>query len=109
METFFFLASVKKFITKASLKDRFYEMFFFTLLLNKQLIDKTWMTQLSWIINMPQMPAYKQVQHLETNDCQPSSAAIWAERYEGKWLWLSVSGGYELAVREIVRVGLRGC
>lgn len=58
---------------------------------------------------MPQIPAYKQVQQLKTNDCQLSSAAIWGERYEVKWLWLSVSGGYELAVMEIVIVGLHGC
>lgn len=70
---------------------------------------EAWMIQLSWIIHTPRILAYKQVQHRETNDCQLGSAAIWGERYEVKWLWLSVSGGYELAVLEIVSVGLHGC
>lgn len=59
---------------------------------------ETWMIQFSWIINTTRIPAYKQVQHLETDDCQLGSAAIWGERDEVKWLWLSVSGAYELAV-----------
>lgn len=70
---------------------------------------ETWMIQFSWIINTPRIPASKQVQHLETDDCQLASVATWGEQDEVKWLWLSVSGGYELAVPEIVSLGLHGC